>query len=129
MDYYNNLRWARPKLGDSLLMLASVVLLIVLFYSLWQHTPAAKVRIRQGDHIYALLSLDQNRTLRISGPMGDSVIQIAQGQVRFVESPCHNQYCVHQGWLNKTGQAAICLPNRVTLELIGQKKSYDSLAY
>lgn len=120
---------SKPLLGDWLVIIASVVLVIFLFKTLWHNERASKLQIRQGDHIYATLSLNQNRTLDIHGPLGNSRIVINQGQVRFEHSPCPNQYCVHQGWLNRAGQVAICLPNQVSLELLGAKKDYDSLNY
>ncbi len=115
--------------GDWLIIVASVVVVGLLFTSLWSFEPAAKLRIRQGDKVYGTYSLNQTRLLSIHGPLGDSIISIKAGQVRFVSSPCHNQYCVHQGWLKRAGQAAICLPNQVSLELLGAKKAYDSLNY
>jgi hypothetical protein len=36
---------------------------------------------------------------------------------------------VRQGWLTQAGEVAICLPNQVSLELIGSTKRYDSLSY
>ena len=108
---------------------AGLLLVAMLFLTLWHGEHAAKLRIRQGDTIYATLSLDQERTLDIHGPLGDSRIVIHQGRARFVSSPCRNQYCVHQGWLSRAGQVAICLQNQVSLELLGARKSYDSLNY
>jgi type IX secretion system PorP/SprF family membrane protein len=81
------------------------------------------------DKVYASLSLNQSRILLIHGPLGDSRISIQNGQVRFVSSPCRNQYCVHQGWLKHSGQVAICLPNQISLELLGADKPFDSLNY
>jgi len=101
----------------------------MLFKTLWHNERAAKLQIRQGDTIYATFSLDQERSLEIPGPLGNTRVVIAHGQARFEHSPCNNQYCVHQGWLNRAGQVAICLPNRISLELIGAKKAYDSLNY
>ncbi len=111
------------------MIFASIVLVVLLFKSLWHHERAAKLQIRQGDAIFATLSLDQERTLDVAGPLGQSRIVIHHGQVRFEHSPCRNQYCVHQGWLSRVGQVAVCLPNRVSLELIGSQKPYDSLNY
>ena len=115
--------------GDWLTVILSIVLIAYLFQTLWSHQHAAKVQIRLGDKIYATYSLNQQREIHIHGPIGNAVISIAQGKVRFAKSPCHNQYCVHQGWLTHTGEAAICLPNQISLELIGEKKPYDSLNY
>lgn len=115
--------------GDWLALVLSIIGVVLLFQTLWHFEPANKLRIRQGDDVYATLSLNQVRTLEISGPLGVSKISIEHGKVRFEHSPCHNQYCVHQGWLSKAGQVAVCLPNQVSIELLGADKLYDSLNY
>lgn len=119
----------KPLVGDWLIIFASIILVGFLFVSLWSFEPAAKLRIRQGDKVVGTFSLNQTREINIHGPLGDSKIIIKAGQVRFASSPCHNQYCVHQDWLKRAGQAAICIPNQVSLELLGVKKTYDSLNY
>ncbi|MDP2070547.1 MAG: NusG domain II-containing protein [Methylotenera sp.] len=116
-------------LGDWLVVLASVLFILLLFKTLWSNEHAAKVQIRLGDKIYATYSLNQQRDVHVHGPIGSATISISQGKVRFSKSPCHNQYCVHQGWLTRAGQAAICLPNQISLELLGETKPYDSLNY
>ena len=115
--------------GDWLTVTVGIVLIGYLFQTLWSHQHAAKVQIRLGDKIYATYDLHLQRDIHVHGPLGEAVIHIAQGKVRFAKSPCHNQYCVHQGWLTHTGQVAICLPNQVSLELVGEQKPYDSLNY
>lgn len=117
------------KMGDGLVMFISLMFVIFLFQSQWQSAPATKVQIRLGDQMIGTYSLNQQRDIHVLGPLGESLIRIAQGQARFVRSPCQNQYCVHQSWLKRAGQVAICLPNQVSLELLGEKKLYDSLNY
>jgi len=116
-------------IGDWLIISGSLIFIGFLFQTLWSNDHAAKVQIRLGNHIYATYSLDQQRDIHVQGPIGTATIHIAQGKARFSKSPCNNQYCVHQGWLSRAGQAAICLPNQISLELIGDKKPYDSLNY
>ena len=122
-------------LGDWLVVLCSICAVILLFVTLWQNNPAAQLQIRQGNHIISTYTLNQNRTIHVQGPLGESIIQIThevgklEGEVRFVKSPCHGQYCVQQGWLKRAGQVAVCLPNQVSIELLGEKKAYDSLNY
>jgi hypothetical protein len=126
---FNHLKFSRILIGDWVLFFTALLLLIFLFKTYWHVEPATKLQIRQGDKIYAILSLNQSRTLLIHGPLGDSKILIQNGQVRFESSSCRNQYCVHQGWLKHSGQVAICLPNQVSLELLGADKPFDSLNY
>jgi hypothetical protein len=120
---------SKPLLGDLLIMIVGLMVVGYLFKSLWHHEPAAKLQIRLGDKIYATYSLAQNRSIDIPGPIGITRIVINHGKARFAHSPCPNQYCVHQGWLSHQGQAAICLPNQVSLELLGGEKPFDSLNY
>lgn len=116
-------------IGDWFTIIVSMVIIIYLFLTLWSHEQASKIQIRVGNKIQASYDLNQQRDITVHGPIGDAVIHIGQGKVRFAKSPCHNQYCVHQGWLTHTGQVAICLPNQISLELIGKQKPYDSLNY
>ena len=130
----NLLRSLKPTfkhvlIGDWLTAIFSMVLIVFLFQTLWSHQHATKVQIRLGNKIYATYNLNLQREVHVHGPIGDAVIRISQGKARFAKSPCHNQYCVHQGWLTHAGQVAICLPNQISLELIGEEKPYDSLNY
>lgn len=110
-------------------MMTGILLVIYLFQTLWSNEHATKVQITIGDKVYGTYSLNQQREIHIHGKLGDAVISIAQGKARFAKSPCNTQYCVHQGWLTRAGQAAICLPNQISLELLGEAKPYDSLNY
>lgn len=117
------------RLGDWLVILASMIAIVVLFLTQWQMAPATKVQVRVADKIYATYSLNLVRNIEVQGTVGKTTLQISQGRARFLHAPCHQQYCVRQAWLTRAGQVAICLPNQVSLELIGEKKLYDSLNY
>ena len=119
----------KPLLGDWLVIIISLVAVIFMFQLFWSTEQGSKLKIRQGDKIIGTYDLNQTRDLHIHGALGDSLISIVQGKVRFKQSPCRNQYCVHQGWLSRAGQVAICIPNQISLQLIGTKSSYDSLNY
>mgnify|MGYP001063866740 CR=1 FL=1 len=117
------------RLGDWLIIILAVVGIVILFQTQWNNTPATKVQIQVADKVFVTYSLNLRRDIKVQGVQGETTIQIGEGKARFMHSPCHNQYCVHQGWLTRAGQVAICLPNQVTLELLGEKKPYDSLNY
>jgi hypothetical protein len=124
-----SLQFNKPLLGDWLVIAASIVAVIVMFQQFWSFAPASQLKIRQGNLVVGIYDLNQKRELHVEGPIGDSIIVISNGQARFKQSPCPNQYCVHQGWLSHAGQVAICLPNQVSLQLLGAKNTYDSLNY
>jgi len=119
----------RPVFGDYVIFLLAILLVGWLFQRYWHLQPASRLEIRQGSHVLATYSLDQDRLIDVAGPLGLTQIQIQSGRARISASPCINQYCVHQGWLSHQGEASLCLPNRISIQLLGAERLYDSLNY
>jgi hypothetical protein len=74
------------------------------------------------------IPLDHDQRLPIQGPLGTTIIEIRDGKVRFVESPCRGKQCVHAGWLQHSGDFAACLPNGVSITVSGGT-GYDSINF
>ena len=119
----------KPLLGDWLVIVGGILAVFFMFQQFWSNEHASKLKIRQGDNVIGTYDLNQSRELHIKGPLGESIIAINNGRAHFKQSPCPGQYCVHQGWLSHAGQVAICLPNQISLQLMGAKTQYDSLNY
>lgn len=119
----------KPLIGDWIVIIVAIIAVFVMFQQFWSFAPASQLKIRQGKQVLGIYDLNQSKELHIKGPLGESIIIINKGQARFKQSPCPNQYCVHQGWLSHAGQVAICLPNQISLQLLGAKNTYDSLNY
>lgn len=95
----------------------------------WFSPAPAEVRVFAGGQLYARLRLDQPRILAVSGPLGTTQVEVQSGRVRVLSDPSPRQLCVRQGWLSRAGDAALCLPNRVSVVLSGSVATYDSLSY
>jgi hypothetical protein len=117
------------KAGDWLVIMIGLFFVAYLFARFWHMGGAQKVLIRKGGEVFAELSLDENRKISVPGPLGVSLVVISQGRARVAKDPGRHQYCVRQGWLMHAGDVAICLPNQVSVELLGAEKAYDSLNY
>ena len=50
-------------------------------------------------------------------------IEIAAGKARVTDSPCRDKLCVHAGWLERPGDVAVCLPQRVIVEIRGAARN------
>jgi len=74
-------------------------------------------------------NLTENNVIDVDGELGQSRIEIADGRVRFIHSPCSSQYCVRSGWHEHSGGLAACLPNKVSLHLSGAGKLYDAINF
>lgn len=117
------------KAGDWLVTLLGAGLVLALMWSRWQIGSADRVLIRSQGEPFAELNLKTPQRVLVPGPLGTTEIEIHNGVVRVAKDPSPRQLCVNQGWLSRPGQIAICLPNRVSIEVLGKVKSYDTLGY
>lgn len=101
----------------------------VLFSQTYQSTPAqlATVTDHLGQQYEINLSYDQSFTLQ--GAIGASTLQVTDGRLRFIASTCSNKVCIHTGWLKHAGEAAACLPNRISVLLARNDSGFDSINF
>ncbi|MFK8067733.1 MAG: NusG domain II-containing protein [Gammaproteobacteria bacterium] len=126
------------KLGDKLVLITVILFVGSLYKMFWfseGRGDFAQVTVEQirSDHNAQkgkqLLSLSENKIIKIKGKVGISELEIVNGKIRFKSSPCPNQICVHAGWLEKGGEFAACLPNRVALELVANNTFFDAINF
>jgi hypothetical protein len=116
--------------ADYVVLAGALLLLPYLYASFWHRGGAGEeVRIVGADGKEILASLREDRDLSIAGPLGSSIIEIRDGRVRFVSSPCHGQLCVHAGWLHFGGEFTACLPNRISVAVVGRELRYDTINF
>ncbi|MDD3764771.1 MAG: NusG domain II-containing protein [Nevskiales bacterium] len=110
--------------GDALALAVAAAIVGALYAHLWQPSVAAsRFDVSVGGKPVGHYSMMVDRTLQIQGRMGVSTLKVENGRVRFLDSPCRNKICVHSGWLGHSGDAAACLPNRVSISLSGDAGS------
>ena len=68
--------------------------------------------------------LDHDARVPITGPLGDTVVEIKDGKGRIKSSPCPNQTCVAAPGISRPGEWNACLPNEVIIrvESAGEEK-------
>ena len=117
------------RAGDWLVLLLGGVFTVWLAVTFWQGGAAQRVIIRSGGQLFAETSLSQAQRIMVPGPLGQSLIEIEPGRARIAADPSPRQLCVRQGWLARAGDAALCLPNQLSVELVGATRRFDSLIY
>ena len=90
---------------------------------------AERAIIRQNGAVFLDTDLRTRREIEVPGPLGMTRIAIEPGRARVLSDPGPRQYCVRQGWLMRPGEIAICAPNRVSVQIAGRTRTYDSLSY
>lgn len=66
-----------------------------------------------------------NQTIKING----CVIQIENGEIFFLSSDCDDKICVKSGKISKKGDAAACVPNRVSVYIKNADNDMDAVVY
>lgn len=117
------------KPGDWLTLLLGGAVVASLAMHFWGGAQGDTLLVRAQGKLVEQTSLRSARTLTVAGPLGNTLIEIQPGRARVARDPSPRQLCVKQGWLSRAGEAALCLPNQVSVEIRGSVRAYDSIAY
>jgi hypothetical protein len=86
--------------------------------------------IYQDGQVVKEISLDHSEVIDLPVNSGRMQIEINPSQgARVAHSNCPANICVHTGWIKQGGETAICVPNKVLLEIKSEKGEYDAIAY
>ena len=81
---------------------------------------AAFLEIKTMGESYAVVKMDEPKTVTVPGMLGDSVIEIDENGARFIETAGPDRDCIDQGYITDAGEMAVCVPNRVLIRVIGK---------
>lgn len=119
-----NRKWFRKR--DLLLILLIGAAAVVLL--LWPKEPGATALISQnGRELYAidLTRVEEPYDISIDGEY-PLVVHVEKGAVSVQEASCPDQICVRTGTLSQSGQSAVCLPAKVTIQITGDQREIDA---
>ncbi|WP_425804467.1 NusG domain II-containing protein [Desulfitobacterium sp. Sab5] len=111
------------KKGD--LILIGIIFMVVVFSFIgiyfWQKANSNKLVavISQDNKVVERIDLnkvEQPRIIKLSGNYHNS-IRVEKGRIRYEDSDCPNLVCVNTGWLTKYGDLAVCLPNKMIIDI------------
>jgi len=102
------------KRGDVIVLLACLFIAGLLSLPRLFLPPASELVIISGEGRQEF-SLQEDLVKEIDGV----AVEIKGGRARIVSSPCRDKLCVKAGWLSRPGDAAVCLPQRVALQVAG----------
>lgn len=114
---------------DVLIIAAALILCAVALLLFGKGRGGDTVRVYLDDELYKEASLKEDQTIIVEQSNGSvNEIRIQHGSVYMQYSTCDNQLCIHQGEITPEnaekrplGSWIICLPNRVTVELVPEE--------
>lgn len=122
--------WWRP--GDVLIVLAVIALSVFLISgSVVGAGGDSELSISisvNGKEILTRPLHEGTENLTIEGYRGESYVEISGNRVRMVDSACPDKLCVRTGWISRSGESVVCLPNRVVIEIKSGEGGPDAVS-
>ncbi|MGM0378178.1 MAG: NusG domain II-containing protein [Bacillota bacterium] len=69
------------------------------------------------------LPVEKERKIHLQTKHGFNDVLIKDSKVRIIKSDCKNQTCIKDGEITKVNDILVCLPNKLLVEIKGQKNS------
>jgi hypothetical protein len=107
------------KFSDILIIVIASGITFFFFFSSYIKPKEVSQVLIKADGKEWTFQIEAEETVRIKGPLGDTVVRISDKRVWMESSPCENQTCVAAGSIFKQGQWAACLPNNVLVMIFG----------
>ena len=86
--------------------------------------------IYQNNRLLGAYQLDRDQVIVIGDKARpDMRIEIKAGAIRVAESDCPKGVCKQAGWVRTSGRSIVCVPNKVLIELRGERREYDAESY
>jgi len=104
------------------IILATALTVITGLKAYGRGTNSLSVVVKGPDKTW-IFPIEAEEHVSVAGSLGETVVKIHEGRAAIVSSPCNGQTCVAAGELNKNGQWAACLPNRVFILIEGAADS------
>lgn len=104
-------------------MLIGALLLIgvaLMLYIRISSRTGSMLQVRIDGQTVAQYPMDEDIDIILTGKDGGTNrLIISDGQAWFSEASCPDHLCIGMGRIDKAGQSIICLPNRVSVEVMG----------
>ena len=116
--------------SDKIILVIAILLLGALYGIYWQQARygnQASVFIH--GKFWSSFDLYQDQEIEVMGKLGKSLLRVSGGKIRFIESPCPNKLCIHHGWAHQGGEFVACVPNEVSVRILGPDPRFDAINF
>ena len=83
----------------------------------------ARTAVIRREDIRHELSLGEDGLFRFDGI--DAEFEVKDGKIRITKVSCPDKICEKTGFIGSSGQSIICVPNKITVSVVGSDESAD----
>lgn len=117
------------------IILAALLIIIGMLSSyllVFDQTYGSEASITVNGNLFGTYPLSEDRQITVKQNSHINKITIKDGSVSMSFSDCSGQDCVNHKSISKIGEAIVCLPNKVVVDIKGDSREnrerYDSIA-
>ena len=114
----------RIRIGDMVILILSIAIIAASLQTYGNFTGEPEVHVRLGNNEW-VYDLSVDTVVTFNGPIGDTVMEIRDGQVRIAGSDCKNKLCVSAGWKSHIDEWIACLPNTIFVTIEGAPENQE----
>lgn len=114
MKWKREFRLNRRDVGLIIIVLTVSLAGFILMFTQTGH--GARLEITVDGRVFGIYDLSEDQTIQIGK---NNICRIEDGAAWMDWADCPDQLCVHQKKISKANETVVCLPNRVTLTVIG----------
>ena len=106
------------------LLVISFIPHLIFGYALGYDYDRTYAEITIGGKFYKKIPLSEHSgedTIEIKAGKHINKIKVVDNKLSIVEADCPDSLCIHQGEISKVGQSVVCLPNKLMVEIKGNK--------
>jgi hypothetical protein len=116
------------KIGDYIVIVMVVGLILLLFTLTYGFNGSERYIEITGADTSNIFDPVVNRVVDVEGPIGTTRVVIENGKAWVEDSPCRDKICIKMGILSRPGEEAVCLPNRVIVQMKGDRGGVDGVS-
>jgi hypothetical protein len=117
--------------GDWVLIALLIVTVVLSFFLIprWLMSGSTDVEIISRDKLLGRYPLNEDRRVKVPGPLGTTEVTIKEGRANIHSSPCPHKTCKAMGDIGTEGGILVCLPNEIVVRVgNGQPEGLDAVS-
>lgn len=102
-----------------------LILFILLLYALlnlFTLNKATSALVYYKNKLVETIDLKTNAKYTVTGYNGDVILEVKDSKIRVIKETSPLHICALQGFVSKSNQVLVCLPNQIVIKITGDNK-------
>lgn len=111
------------KKKDIILFIIVILITVISFgvKKYFELKTATNIEIYVDNSLYKKIPIDSNEEISIKKNGHTNVIKIHDNGVEMISADCPDKVCVKTGFIDKTGESIVCLPNKISIKIVSNE--------